>query len=38
MAWFRNLHMMPKLMGSFVVVALLAAVVAGAGLLVWVPG
>ena len=31
--WFRNLRMTPKLIGSFVLVAILAAVVGGAGLL-----
>ncbi len=33
MAWFRNLRMTPKLIGSFVLMAVLAAVVAGAGYL-----
>ena len=31
MSWYRNLRMTPKLIGSFVVMAILAAVVAGAG-------
>ena len=33
MSWFRNLRMTPKLIGSFVLMAVLAAVVAGAGYL-----
>jgi methyl-accepting chemotaxis protein len=33
MMWYRNLRMMPKLIGSFVLVAILAAMVGGAGLL-----
>jgi len=33
MAWFRNVRMTPKLIGSFVLVAILTAVVAGAGFL-----
>lgn len=31
MAWYRNLRLTPKLIGSFVLVAILAAVVGGAG-------
>ena len=33
MTWFKNLRMTPKLVGSFVLMAVLAAVVAGAGFL-----
>src|SRR5579883_2048131 len=33
MRWFNNIRMAPKLIGSFVAVALLAALVGGAGLL-----